>query len=288
MKKFIFVYLLLGMISSGAAAQDDMYFTPSKNSKEIAKELPAAAYSGELRDVDEYNRRGQFSSQYYMLGADSVSADDVINFDADTALAVSDSVPEAENNGGGYYGYDSDEDYACSRMMSRFDDFYWYNPWYSGFYDPYWYGSPYWYARYGWYDPWFYGWHHPWGFGWHYPVYWHFSYYRPYRGFTGTRNYRPGGGRFTGNSVRGFRGNDRTDGVTAGNRRFNGNRNNGFDSDRDKNRFNGNRKDYQVRPNVQNRPSINTVRPSSGGNRGGSFRGGGSFGGSRGNFRGRR
>ena len=95
-------------------AQDDMYFVPSGDTPEMPQatdpEPPTATYySGSDRDVDEYNRRGSYYQPIDSLG------NDIIDFDG--AL--------------GAYP-DSTADYACTRMMSRFDDYAWRDPYWAG------------------------------------------------------------------------------------------------------------------------------------------------------------
>ncbi len=295
MKNFL-VMLLACAAPYGVHAQDDMYFIPKKTEKTKIAVERQSDYGVEhnYRDVDEYNRRPSYGSSYYELGSDS-TANDIISFEPS---AYRDSLESYGAEGGG------DDDYTYSRRMNRFDDFYWYDPWYSSWsYGPYWYGRPYWAGYYGWYDPW-YGWYRPWGYGWgHYyyrPV---VSYYRPYYGITGTSNHgRVTYGRHGGSSnFSGYRGNRPSSG-NARNGRFSGSRNrttNSLNRDNNRfnngnNRFNGNRRNDYDGFEMQSRPSFNTNRGSFGGNRGGSFsggsRGGGSFGGSRGggSFGGRR
>ena len=283
MKKIVLISILSGFVSLCAFAQDDMYFIPKKVDKaEQRQEIDIpVGYVGNapLRDVDEYNRRGQFASQYFML--DSAAAyNDVIDFTVDTAyVAGNDSLLMYDDDFD--YAYNPEDDYVYSRRMSRYDDFYWYDPWYYGWYGygPYWYGRPYWYAGVWydpWYDPWFYGWSRPWG--WYYPSHWHVA-YRPYRGVTGTSNHsRPGVNRNNGaryNRVSRFNRNQ-----NSVNRRFPDNNN--------VNRQNSNRSSFGGNRNSFSRPSGTS---SFGGNRsGGGFRGG-SFGGGRsggGRFGGRR
>lgn len=285
MKKIFFITLVLGMISSVSFAQDDMYFVPKKSSKETKKEFTPVTHSGSMRDVDEYNRRGGFKSTYSALDNDSTS-NDVIHFETGT---YADSLSIGEYAG----QYETEDDYAYCRRMSRFDDFYWYDPWYCGWYGSYWYGSPYWHAHYGWYDPWFdpwyYGWYRPWGYyGWYYPGYWHGAYYRPYRGITGTSNHGRVNYGYAGNAGGNFRGYRGTNNRTGNNNRYdNSDRNNNYNNSN----FRGNRSNSYSRPDTQTKPSYSTGS-SFGGNRGGGFSGGGSFGGSRGggggSFRGRR
>lgn len=275
MRKFIYVSIILGFMSSVTHAQDDMYFVPKKGSKKPVSEVYAETNTGCSRDIDEYNRRGNFRSTYYNLGSDSTSAD-VFQFEpgtyADTLYA---------DNAGRHYS--SDNDYEYSRRMSRFDGFYWYDPWYSGWYGPYGYGWPYRYSYYGWYDPWydpwFYGWYRPWRYyGWYYPGYWHGGYHYAYGGITGTRNHgnvNYGQGSSANRSFRGYRGNSDRNG--RGNRYDNADRNNSYN----RNNFRGNRDNSFNNSDFRQSPSFNTGG-SFGGNRGGGFSGGGSFGGSRG------
>lgn len=289
MKKIVFVTAFVCLLPHDIIAQDDMYFTPKKADKtETVQEQPKM-YTGSFRNVDEYNRHGRFAGVSQEVDLDTLYSD-VVFFDADTSTVAGDTILVGDVTDAADYAYDPSEDYEYSRRLSRYDDYYWHDPWYYGWYGygPYWYGSPYWYAGWWydpWYDPWFNGWHRPWG--WYYSWYWPVSYHRPYYGVTGTSNHgRPyrhgsvGSGNF-----KGYRGT---------NNRVSSNRNN-YDRDNNRtnysNRFRGNRQNNFNRNNYQSRPSYNN---SFGGSRsGGSFRGGGSFGGSRGGgggggFRGRR
>lgn len=279
MKKNILALFLLGLISSGAYAQDDMYFMPKKTEKVVKEVAPVEPYYENRMDVDDYNRRGFFGNQGYALSSDT-TANDVINFSTSDSLdatgyaGVGDEYDE---------GYNPEDDYVYSRRMSRFDDFYWYDPWYYGWYGPYWYGSPYWYAYSGWYspwyDPWYYGWYRPWGYGWYYSWYRPVSYYRPYRGITGTSNHGRVSYGYTGSANKNFRGYRGTTNRLNNNRSYNNNRYN--NSNKDYNRFNGNRRNNFENRNTMSRPSYNN-NSSFGGIRGGGSFGGGSFGGSRG------
>lgn len=277
MKKIVFVTAFVCLLPHDIIAQDDMYFTPKKADKtETVQEQPKM-YTGSFRNVDEYNRHGRFAGVSQEVDLDTLYSD-VVFFDADTSTVAGDTILVGDVTDAADYAYDPSEDYEYSRRLSRYDDYYWHDPWYYGWYGygPYWYGSPYWYAGWWydpWYDPWFYGWHRPWG--WYYSWYWPVSYHRPYYGVTGTSNHgRPyrhgsvGSGNF-----KGYRGT---------NNRVSSNRNN-YDRDNNRtnysNRFRGNRQNNFNRNNYQSRPSYNN---SFGGNRGGgSFRGGSSFGGSR-------
>ena len=185
---------------SGYAQVDDMYFVPQKeepkkastvvvtyeaqhdgseagNDVWTAGEEPVYA-TGEVRDVDEYNRRGVW---------------------ADDSLAVEDSTEMAGLP-------DSGDDYECSKRILRFctptigvavsSPLYWdlcYGPnaiyWdvyddgvyayafpssWSTFYWGYSWGWPY-YSYWGWGGPWYAGWYDPWYWRpyWHYPHWGH-------------------------------------------------------------------------------------------------------------------
>ena len=147
------LFLLSAMItlSTGAWAQDDMYFVPSK--KNIEKEITAQSlpkdtyYSGSDRSVDDYNRRSVYQS------IDSLG-NDIIEF----------------NTSKGSYPVDSlSEDYQVTRRMERFDDYTVKDAYIDGYrdgtYASMWH-SPWYYTRYGyvytWYDPWFDPWYDPW------------------------------------------------------------------------------------------------------------------------------
>lgn len=273
MKRNILALFLLGLVSSGAYAQDDMYFVPKKTTKVVEEVAPVAPFHENHMDVDDYNRRGFFGNQGYALNTDT-TANDVIDFNASDSLDMS-----------GYAGvgdeydenYNPEDDYVYSRRMSRFDDFYWYDPWYYSWYGPYWYGSPYWYAYAGWYgpwyDPWYYGWYRPWGYGWYNSWYWPVSYYRPYRGITGTSNHGSVSFGHSGSVNKNFRGYRGTNNRLNNNRSYNSNRYN--NSNNNYNRFNGNRRNNFENRNTMSRPSYNNSSSFGG------IRGGGHFGGRR-------
>ena len=204
-----------------ATAQDDLYYTPSKSSEKIESSYEViddntSEYIGSDRDVDEYNRRGR--SYYCTIVGEDSAGNDIIEFIPGDGYYPEDSVD------GGYY---DDDDYEYSRHMSRYDDYYWYDPGYYGYYD-YWY-YPYWYARWGWYGPWYSYWYDPWYYSWwgwgYYPHYhWHHGYawgghWRGYRGHTGTRNVslaRSGRSNYGyGSRVSGYRGSSRSSGTSS-------------------------------------------------------------------------
>lgn len=196
MKRFILLSLLAGWYFGNISAQDDMYFSPKKDAKTAESKVETISnaddntyYSGSTRDVDEYNRYGKYNSYYQTLGTDSLG-DDIIDFQAGNGVYAEESAAKDTI----YVRVLDDDDYACSRMLSRWDGYWWYDPWFYGtWYSPYW-RSRYWYAGwYGWYDPWYYGWYDPWYYGWYSP--WYYGGYYPhhvgyaYRGHTGTLGY---------------------------------------------------------------------------------------------------
>jgi hypothetical protein len=181
MKKLILSTLLLGAVSLSVTAQDDLYFTPDKSVKKpkssykvvegTTANIPEIA--GSDRNVDEYNRRGQFGSYFTKIGTDSLG-NDIIEFHT----SASDVIDTLSVYPGAKVEYNADDDYTYSRRLSRFDDYYWYDPWLYGHYG----FGPYWRYRYSaFYDPWFDPWYDPWyyGFGWYGSWYdpWYYGYY---------------------------------------------------------------------------------------------------------------
>lgn len=303
--RFLLLSVLMGAMPLSMAAQDDdLYFTPKKRSK---TDVPArldnnaydrpAYYCGSNRNVDEYNRRGKLRSYYQKIGTDSLG-NDIIEFregdgtygkaDLDSTITI---YPGSER----YYD-EGDSDFAYSRRMGRFDDFYGY--WNPAYYGSYW-GSPYWRGYYGWYDPWYDpwygpyyagwygGWYSPWHYGyygWGWPYYgwgggWYPGYHYAYSGPTGSRNHSNGGGRFYGSNSSFGNGNSakRSFGSRSTDSRWQGN-------------SNGNRGTFGNNPQRNNsyqyqQPSRQPSYNNSGfGSNRGSFGGGGSFGSSRGSF----
>lgn len=199
MKKLVLFSVLFGIMPVSMLAQDDLYFTPSKQSRvestveELKKEEPTY-YSGSDRDVDEYNRRGKLSSYYQKIGEDSLGNDIIVFHAGDGSYDVSKA--DTVYRGSGTF-YDNTDDYTYSRRMSRFDGWYdpwfyshyyypWYDPWYDPWFDP-WYGGYSWHWRYGWYNPWYSGY-----YGWGYPYYrygWGYPGIYAYGGRSGTRNH---------------------------------------------------------------------------------------------------
>ncbi len=214
MKRFYILLILAGVIPMSLVAQDDLYFTPKKSvqatNETVSDDDTPAYYSGISKDENEYNRCNRLKSYYQKVGQDSLG-NDIIEFRTGDgtygdAVRIDTIYPGSEQ-----YVFESDDDFAYSRRMGRFDNFYgWYNPvyysywgpWgYSGFYDPWYYGASW---RYGWgwyggfYDPWFYG---SWGWpyrswyygGWPYAGYYHtMPLYGRVDMHTGTRNHSVG------------------------------------------------------------------------------------------------
>lgn len=234
MKRYFIAALAMLFVPVLANAQDDVYFTPTKAQIKAEKEArqkkkeaeaearqkqkeaeearrlelesqPAAYYGGINKSDDEYNRRKvkRTSTQYSandgtVYSKDSI-ASDVIEFTIGPSAYPSDSL--RVDTVYKYIVVNDEDDYAYSRYMSRWDDFYWwhrgfgpwgygyplswyagwYGPWHSYWYDPFydpWFYSP-WY-----YDPWYYGSYWSGWYGWNSPMYYN-SYYWSYPHYGG-------------------------------------------------------------------------------------------------------
>ncbi len=234
MKRLFLLLAIMGTMPFVAHAQDDdLYFVPTKSAKTVDQvnenEVPAY-YRGSNRSVDEYNRRGKFSSYYQKIGTDSLG-NDIVTYRHGFGVAPDTSYVDTAYVYPGSVRW-NDDDYAYSRRLSRWDGFYdpWfysYGPWGGRYYDPWYYGYGGWYDPWytgwygGWYDPWYYGyagwygpyyrgwyggWYNPWYGGWGYP--WYGGTYvvnrggNP-RGLTGTRTWTANGSR-TGSSYRSY------------------------------------------------------------------------------------
>ena len=156
--------------STSAAGKSATYSVPAESDEAQAD---ADFHTGKLRDVDDYNRRGQvltrLSGDTLYVMTDSLQEKSYVLGDR------SDQVyDEGRYYDDGYY----DDDYYYTSRLHRYHGYRFYDPflwdYYYGWYDP-------------WYDPW-YGWYGPhfrlgyyswfgWGWGWgHYPywdVAWH-------------------------------------------------------------------------------------------------------------------
>ena len=182
MKKWKFLSLALFLMPMLTMAQDDdMYFVPKKSkavkTSSAYERVNDTYYSGSNRTVDDYNRRG---SHYETVVEDS---SDIISFDE-----IAGEYPDSTN-----------EDYALTKKMSRWDDYLPSDAYYEGYADgrrdswgwhsPWYYSSFYPWYDYSWYDPWYWGpsWHYSWYDSWYYRSwswgwggYYSSWYYRPW------------------------------------------------------------------------------------------------------------
>ena len=280
MKKLLMLLVLAGSMPLASMAQDDVYFTPSKEDQAPKSEKPAY-YSGSKRDVDEYNRYGKLNSYYQKIGSDSLG-NDIITFQpgygydgkayTDTAYVYPGSAK-----------FSNDDDYTYTRRMSRWDGFY--DPWFYDYYGPYGWYSPWYYDGWygGWYDPWYYGyagWYDPWyygyyGWGWPYRYGW-YGWDYPYwgGGYVAHRGGMNSGGvtgSRTWNSGRTY---GNYNGGTSGNRSFGS-----YTSRSAGNRSFGSRTVEPTRTYTNNTFGARSMGGFSGGSTGGFSGGGGSFGG---------
>ena len=310
MKRLLLSALVMTMLMPTVcmAQTDDVYFVPSKKEKtekapKTVKERPMVYSVGTTRDVDEYNRR-HYRSSYVRIQDDSIG-DDIIDFEG--VENVPDTLYLYEDE----YGCDP-YDYYYSRLMSRFDDFYGWYPYYYRtrmYWDyPYWRG-PYWSYSSFWYDPWYDPWSYSWyGYGWSWYPYsyyhgWYGGYHRPliaWGGHSGTRNHghvnRHGTALDRDNTRFGTHDAMTSRPITVGT--FGTRRPNTSTTDMDRRgsngRFGGSRSttDVRVQRNDVDRPESfgnsrsygsenRSVDHSYGSSRSGSFNSGGSFGGSR-------
>lgn len=204
MKRILAIAIMVApSVTLFAQDDDDMYFVPKKNKKAevVVVETPQDVnhdstpsngrpynkveetdfHTGNLRDVDEYNRRGTSAPQSQMV-ARMVNDTLYITTEDGSEVAYTDAKQQAPST---YYedGYYDDDYYYASRLYR-----------YHGvrFMDPY-----LWDIRFGWYDPWYdpwYGYYAPyfhygyaswysWGWGWSCRPGWdmcwgHHGYYR--------------------------------------------------------------------------------------------------------------
>ena len=267
-------------------AQDDVYFSPSKDTEAPKTDKPAY-YSGSNRNVDEYNRYGKLNSYYQKIGTDSLG-NDIITFQPGYGYRGDSDYTDTAYVYPGSAKFSNDDDYTYTRRMSRWDGFY--DPWFYDYYGPYGWYSPWYYGSWygGWYDPWYYGyagWYDPWyygyyGWGWPYRYGW-YGWNYPYwgggvvvnrggmnsGGYTGQRTWTSGrtyGNASTGTGNRSF---GSYTSRSAGNRSF------GSRTVQPTRTYNYNNNSYGTR-------SVGGFGSMSGGSTGG-FSGGGSFGGGR-------
>ena len=227
--KFLYLFLLsVWGLSATVHAQDiddDMYFVSSK--KKAAKSAAKTAknktvytdvseidvsedyedanvdyHTGQLRDVDDYNRRGNLVNNGQVVA--KLVNDTLYVFSNDSTSQKTYVYGSEAESGSNYYDDDNSyyDDYVLTSRLGRYHSVHFIDPWYwdycYGWYDPWydpWYG---WYAPYyrhgfySWYD---WGWYHrhSWSLGWgcSYPPYHHHSVY-PGGGFNnGSVSYRP-------------------------------------------------------------------------------------------------
>ncbi|MGN0234577.1 MAG: hypothetical protein ACI4B5_09175 [Bacteroidaceae bacterium] len=243
MKRYLLLILSLMLLPYNTAlaqnTDDDMYFIPTK--KKAKSETPTKEesvtiktnqpqtstletqvdfHTGQLRDVDEYNRRGNgkenvttrlVGDTLYVTSTDSLGNEVVIRYSGDDASSV--TVTQEPKNDYWYNDIDGyyDDDYYYSTRLYRFRGMAWRSPflwdvcygWYDPWYDPWygWYMPYYHFGYYSWFD-WGWGWHHHpgWDCGWG-----HHGYYRdylPHRPTLAYRNHGERGGRYmTGTAV---------------------------------------------------------------------------------------
>ena len=193
------VFALLGMMALGAGAflqaqdYDDIYYDASKSTTAVktAKSEKTQAVYGKVpekykvavqdnyrveRDVDEYNRRGEFEPTYEVdINGDTIYEDAfantrrierfynpdivILSDDDDLVELYYDESPTINLIVGSDWGIGSYYGWGYSS----------YYPWYTGWYEP-------WYTGFGWYSPWRY-WHTPWYYGSYYR--WGYGYYHP-------------------------------------------------------------------------------------------------------------
>lgn len=188
MRRHLLLLLVLGIVSLSAYAQDDMYFTPSKQKKQsttvVERSTVQPMPAGRDISVDEYNRR-PLQSSYQKIGTDSLG-NDIIEFQAgDGIYPELDDTTVVDVGKKKYNFYDDEDDYVYCRRMGMFDGFY---GWYDPFFYPYHGWGPYWMSPwYGYYD-WYYGYYpwywDPWYMGW-YPGYYGYYGYYGYHGWYG-------------------------------------------------------------------------------------------------------
>lgn len=191
MKTYIFATIAALLLPSIGQAQDDLYFVPSKKSVDKSEAefgMPRNTYySGSRRSVDEYNRHRMRSHVETIDSAGNrvttYTGGDIIDFDGAMGVYPDSAAIDTA------FSVNPEDDYSCTRRMSRFDDYawqdgyrdgyyagrssswYWNDPWYWDYpyygYSSWYWGSPYYYSWY-WNDPWYWGgWyghhHHYWG-----------------------------------------------------------------------------------------------------------------------------
>jgi hypothetical protein len=141
-----------------------------------ASEMEVIANTRDIRDIDEYNRRGvndttRLDEEAYANDYEEYEyTDRIVRFhDPESSIKITGADEVIV-----YFSDDVYDNYynrGWSSFYSWYDPWYyggwygWYSPWYYVSYSPWYYG--------GWYSPWYYsGWH-----GWHIPWYYRSCYY---------------------------------------------------------------------------------------------------------------
>lgn len=211
MKRNLIAFVaLLSLPTMISAQDDDMYFVPKKKKADVTttvtsiprqtvsttehdadRDADTDYHTGNLRDVDEYNRRGtsaQTGDVVARMSGDTlyVTTQDgkVLAYPGEGEAAT--TMPRESKKYSDSYYEDNyyDDDFYYATRLSRYHGFFYHDPffwdvrfgWYDPWYDP-WYGYYAPYYRYGyisWYD---------WGWGWHHHPGWdmcwgHHGYYR--------------------------------------------------------------------------------------------------------------
>ena len=248
---FLIALMSLPLVLVAQNEDDDMYFVPNKKAAKTEKvlnedklsrknyttmkrsadtnvgeklntETDVQYYTGNLRDVDEYNRRYSENSS---LKARMVN--DTLYIERETEEEANAFASEDRH---GYYADDCyyDDDFYYTSRLIRYHGRHFYDPfmwdycygWYDPWYDP-WYGfyGPYYrYGYYSWYS-WGWGWHHRpgwiWGWGCGSPIY--HPHYPPHHGHKPGIGQGGGGHRF-GTGRHDFVNRGNSNGIHNGNR----------------------------------------------------------------------
>ena len=205
----LFLLLVFGLTVSVQAQDidDDMYFVSNKkkatkstvktqknyttstfatktDTAEDDAEANVDYHTGQLRDVDDYNRRGNKASNGQVVA--KLVNDTLYVYSNDSTEQKTYVYGEEPESNGKYYEDENyyEDDYTYASRLGRYHSVLFVSPWYwdycYGWYDPWydpWYG---WYAPYyrhgfySWYD-WGWGWHYypTWGYAWGYSGYYH-------------------------------------------------------------------------------------------------------------------
>ena len=216
MKYRLLSILALLVLGAGSVIQaqdyDDIYYDASKSSGTVKTKVETPAKTvvvyGEVpekyktvakdnyreeRDVDEYNRRGNFEPEYEVdINGDTIYEESFANtrrierFYNPDVVILSDDDDLVEL----YYDESPTINLVVGSDWGMYSDYGWassYYPWYTGWYEPWhmgWYSSPW---RYGWYTGWYTsGIYRPYYWNWNYGP-WYYSYWRNpyYWGYTG-------------------------------------------------------------------------------------------------------